>query len=57
MTPDVLLDTCALIWITRGDPLNEPAAHRLPADSAAGARAFVSPISAWEVGMLAERAA
>lgn len=52
MTRRVLLDTCAVIWIAQGDPLSEPAASTLPADSAAGARSFISPISAWEVGML-----
>lgn len=55
MTPDVLLDTCAVIWITRGDPLREPAASALPAGSAAGTRSFISPITAWEVGVLAAR--
>ena len=55
MNPDVLLDTCAVIRIARGDPLREPAASRLPAGAAAGARAFVSPISAWEVGVLTAR--
>lgn len=55
MNPDVLLDTCAVIWIARGDPLREPAASTLPAGSAAGARSFVSPISAWEVGVLTAR--
>lgn len=55
MTPNVLLDTCAVIWITQGDPLREPAASALPAGSAAGTRSFISPITAWEVGVLAAR--
>ena len=55
MTSDVLLDTCAVIWMAQGDPLREPAATRLPTGSAAGGRSFISPISAWEVGMLTAR--
>ena len=48
-----LLDTCALIWIANGDPLREPAASAL-ADAHDG-RIFVSPISAWEIAMLAAK--
>lgn len=55
MTSDVLLDTCAVIWMAQGDPPREPAATRLPTGSAAGGRSFISPISAWEVGMLTAR--
>ncbi len=55
MTSDVLLDTCAVIRIAHGDPLREPAASMLPNDSTPEARAFISPISAWEVGMLTAR--
>lgn len=47
----VLLDTCAAIWLANGDPL---AANALTAVMDAGRRGgiFVSPISAWEIGML-----
>ncbi len=51
--PLFLLDTCALIWIANGDPLREPAAGAL-ADAHDG-RIFVSPISAWEIAMLAAK--
>ncbi len=55
MPSSVLLDTCAVSWIAQGDPLREPAASTLPAGSRAGARSFISPITAWEVSMLTER--
>lgn len=47
----VLLDTCAVIWLANGDPLDGPAvAAVIHAGLAEGI--FVSPVSAWEVGML-----
>jgi PIN domain nuclease of toxin-antitoxin system len=49
----VLLDTCAVIWLANGDQL-APAA--MAAIVRAGLRGgiFVSPISAWEIGMLSK---
>ncbi len=48
----VLLDTCAVIWLANGDPLQHQAdSHIIHAALADGV--FVSPISAWEIGMLA----
>jgi PIN domain nuclease of toxin-antitoxin system len=48
----VLLDTCAVIWLANGDPLEEAAVVAIVhAGSADGI--FVSPVSAWEVGLLA----
>ena len=52
---DVLLDTCAAIWIAEGHPLNEPGASELPAACERGARLVVSPITAWEIAMLAAK--
>ncbi len=51
LTAGVLLDTCAVIWLANGDPLpaQVTAAVVLAATSAC---LFVSPISAWEVGIL-----
>jgi PIN domain nuclease of toxin-antitoxin system len=50
-TDAVLLDTCAVIWLANGDPLASSAtAAILHAGSAGGI--FVSPVSAWEVGLL-----
>lgn len=46
----VLLDTCAVIWLANGD-LPEPVVGSIVAAGLA-AGVFVSPVSAWEVGML-----
>ena len=49
----VLLDTCAVIWLANGDPLASSAtAAIIHAGSADGV--FVSPVSAWEVGLLSQ---
>jgi PIN domain nuclease of toxin-antitoxin system len=47
----VLLDTCAIIWLVNGNPLAISAtAAIIYAGCANGV--FVSPVSAWEVGLL-----
>ena len=46
----VLLDTCAVIWLANGDLPN--AAVSCIVQAGLGAGVFVSPISAWEIGML-----
>jgi PIN domain nuclease of toxin-antitoxin system len=47
----VLLDICAVIWLANGDPLAGPAAAAIVhAGMAEGV--FISPISAWEIGLL-----
>ena len=50
--PDaVLLDTCAAIWLANGNPLQHGALAKIVyAGLASGI--FVSPVSAWEVGLL-----
>lgn len=49
----VLLDTCAVIWLANGDALASSAtAAILHAGAADGI--FVSPVSAWEVGLLSK---
>jgi PIN domain nuclease of toxin-antitoxin system len=46
-----LLDTCAVIWFANNDPLNQAAVEAIRhASTASGV--FVSPISAWEIGLL-----
>ena len=50
-----LLDTCAVIWIANGDALREPAASALREAYTEGGRLSVSPMTAWEVAMLAGR--
>lgn len=49
----VLLDTCAVIWLANGDPIASSAtAAIIHAGLADGV--FVSPVSAWEVGLLSK---
>lgn len=55
LEPSLLLDTCAAIWISSNQPM-----ARATEDALAGARArvekiFVSPITAWELGLLVSR--
>ena len=51
----VLLDTCAVIWLSEGEKLARPAIDLLKANDEARHFTYVSPISAWEVGQLAAR--
>ena len=48
----LLLDTCAVIWLTEKAPLAPAAVEALRANAGA---TYISPITAWEVGMLAAR--
>jgi PIN domain nuclease of toxin-antitoxin system len=50
-TPAVLLDTCAVIWLANGDPLEDGAAAAI-VQAAMAEGVFISPISAWEIGLL-----
>jgi len=47
----VLLDTCAVIWLANGDEMSRGAATAIVQAGLSGG-IFVSPVSAWEVGML-----
>jgi PIN domain nuclease of toxin-antitoxin system len=47
----VLLDTCAIIWLANGDRLRQSATDAIVAAGLSGG-IFVSPVSAWEVGLL-----
>lgn len=53
-TRPILLDTCALIWLANNDPLNAEAEAALAAVAGNGG-ILVSPISAWEIGLLCAR--
>jgi PIN domain nuclease of toxin-antitoxin system len=58
MTTDMqplLLDTHAAIWITRNEALAPRAAEAINAAHQAAGDVFVSPITAWEVGLLVSR--
>jgi PIN domain nuclease of toxin-antitoxin system len=50
----LLLDTCALIWMVLEEPFAATALAAIERAAAVGA-ALVSPVSAWEVGLLATR--
>ena len=48
----VLLDTCAVIWLANGDRMARDALDEI-VDAGNGDGIFISPVSAWEIGMLA----
>ena len=53
--PEVLLDTCALIWIAGGQPI-APSVERLLDTYADEQRSvYISPFSGWEISMLMSR--
>ncbi len=51
----LLLDTCAAIWLANGDPLSDESLAALGDARRAGLSIAVSPITAWEIGMLNSR--
>ncbi|MCE2519555.1 MAG: type II toxin-antitoxin system VapC family toxin [Alphaproteobacteria bacterium] len=51
----LLLDTCAVIWIAHGDPIRRPASGALTEPSRPDLAIFVSPMTAWEIAMLAAK--
>jgi PIN domain nuclease of toxin-antitoxin system len=51
----LLLDTCTLIFMTEQARLAAAAVETLQATSEGGGTTYISPISAWEIGMLASR--
>ena len=51
----ILLDTCALLWIVNGDPLSPTEALRAINQARNADELFLSPVSAWEIGILAQR--
>lgn len=48
----LLLDTCTLIWIVKGETIAPAATDALGAANDAGAATYISPITAWEIGLL-----
>lgn len=54
MTEPFLLDTCAALWIV-ADEISDATAQALTDARAAGLPTYVSPITAWEVGLLARK--
>jgi PIN domain nuclease of toxin-antitoxin system len=50
----LLLDTCALLWTVNRDPLRVDARKAISQAASTGAL-YVSPVSAWEIGLLVRR--
>jgi PIN domain nuclease of toxin-antitoxin system len=50
-----LLDTCAAIWLAEDAPMTDAAVEALDAAADRGQKLYVSPWTAWEVGMLSAR--
>ncbi|MEW6767546.1 MAG: type II toxin-antitoxin system VapC family toxin [Pseudomonadota bacterium] len=55
MASPILLDTCALIWIVQDEPLADASTEALRNAHRSGGEVFLSPITAWEVGLLVAR--
>lgn len=55
MNAHLLLDTCAIIWVAGNLPIVKDARDAIAAALEADEPVFVSPISAWEIGLLAAR--
>jgi len=51
----LLLDTCAVLWVAEDQPISKTAAAALNEAHAADQFVYVSPISAWEIGLLVAR--
>jgi len=54
MTP-LLLDTCAVLWTASDSRLSDEAVQSLQTAYETGTLVFVSPITSWELGILAAR--
>jgi PIN domain nuclease of toxin-antitoxin system len=55
MNAPLLLDTCAVIWIANDEPVAQPVSDTMQHAIEIGEPVFVSPITAWEIGMLVAR--
>lgn len=51
----LLLDTCAALWVANDDPITEAARAALAQARQQGDVIYVSPITAWEIGLLVAR--
>lgn len=51
----MLLDTCAAIWLTGEQPVGRETADAIQNAHASHQPIYVSPISAWEIGLLVSR--
>lgn len=51
----LLLDTCAAIWLSQDDPVAADALEAVDQAARDGTAIYVSPMTAWEVGLLNAR--
>ncbi len=51
----LLLDTCAALWLVAGAPLSDAAVAAIAQAGEAGSALQISPITAWEIGLLARK--
>ena len=51
----ILLDTCAVIWLQEGGRFKPEAEAALQEAQTTGLQVLVSPITAWEIGLLVSR--
>ena len=54
MTP-LLLDTCAAIWLAEDEPISQAALAELDKAATEKVQVFISPMTAWEIGLLNAR--
>jgi len=55
MKSPLLLDTCAAIWIANKAPVSDEFLREIRRAEAEDDSIYISPISAWEIGMLVSR--
>lgn len=51
----ILLDTCAVIWLQNGAAFRPDAEEALQEAQTVGTQVLVSPITAWEIGLLVSK--
>ena len=52
---DLLLDTCAVIWMGTGELIEESVLSQIEETYRKGYKIHISPISAWELGLLVSK--
>ncbi|MCV3764658.1 type II toxin-antitoxin system VapC family toxin [Rhizobium sp. TRM95796] len=55
MGKGLLLDTCAVIWMSRHEDVSKEAMNAINYAEQDGTKVLVSPVTAWEMGMLLAR--
>ena len=51
----ILLDTCAALWLVADAPMDDAAMQAISAADKANVPLRISPITAWEIGLLARK--